>query len=288
MTYATEWIVPIFIFATRFLRHVACALLIGLQIVIEATGNFGFFNLLSIVLCVPLLDDRLLSSMSPARWVNVQSFRQSERKQVSNWYLVPLVLICVVSCLTFVREMAWTVNREALPRSVVWMLDTTDRVLLSWGQRYILRWTNPFHTINGYGLFRVMTTERPEIVIEVSNDGSQWYEQEFRWKPGDLKRRPPIVAPHQPRLDWQMWFGALNPRGSADWLHALMQRILDGSPQVGRLLKPSPLPSNTGPPRYVRLMYYRYEFTDWNERGGNWWKRTKVGQLTEPQSLPGR
>ncbi|HEY5281768.1 MAG TPA: lipase maturation factor family protein [Polyangia bacterium] len=31
----------------------------------------------------------------------------------------------------------------------------------------------------------------------------------LKYKPGDLNHRPAFVAPHQPRLDWQMWFAAL-------------------------------------------------------------------------------
>src|SRR5262249_7058642 len=71
-------------------------------------------------------------------------------------------------------------------------------------------WVAPFRSVNGYGLFRVMTTSRPEIIVEGSADGRTWQAYEFRHKPGDLRRRPDFVAPHQPRLDWQMWFAALS------------------------------------------------------------------------------
>src|SRR2546422_437528 len=94
----------------------------------------------------------------------------------------------------------------------------------------------PFRSINGYGLFRVMTTERPEIVIEGTRDGAQWTAYEFRWKPGSLTRRPRFVQPHQPRLDWQMWFAALDPEGAQDWLVSLLRHLLEGTPQVLALL----------------------------------------------------
>ncbi len=76
------------------------------------------------------------------------------------------------------------------------------------------RFTEPLHIVSGYGLFAMMTTAREEIVIEGSYDGIDWREYEFRYKPGDLARRPRWNIPHQPRLDWQMWFAALeDPRG---------------------------------------------------------------------------
>ena len=38
----------------------------------------------------------------------------------------------------------------------------------------------PFRSINGYGLFAVMTTSRPEIVVEGSDDGASWQAYGFR------------------------------------------------------------------------------------------------------------
>ena len=149
-----------------------------------------------------------------------------------------------------------------------------------WSPR-ILSWIAPFDSVNGYGLFRVMTTERPEIVIEVSEDSVTWKEQEFRWKPGDLKRRPAVVQPHMPRLDWQMWFAALDPISAQDWLRRLIDRLLAGDPSVLKLLGPNPL---RAPPKYARLALYRYHFTSRSERAdsGAWWKRQFVGYLTDP------
>src|SRR5947208_2586638 len=140
----------------------------------------------------------------------------------------------------------------------------------------------PLRSVNGYGLFRVMTTERFEIVIEGGADTVHWREYQFRWKPGDPARRPPFVAPHMPRLDWQMWFAALNPEGARDWLVPLLRHLLQGTPEVLDLLGENPFPS--GPPRYVRLVYYKYRFSTPTERarGGAWWQRERVGYLTEP------
>jgi hypothetical protein len=143
----------------------------------------------------------------------------------------------------------------------------------------------PLRSINGYGLFRVMTTERTEIVIEGSSDGVAWREYEFRWKPGSPARRPGFVQPHQPRLDWQMWFAALNPAGAEDWLGPLMRHLLLGTPQVLALLAGNPFPQS--PPHYVRLVSYRYRFTTAAERRqtGAWWERELAGYLTRPLGL---
>ena len=81
----------------------------------------------------------------------------------------------------------------------------------------------PLHMVSGYGLFAVMTTQRDEIVIEGSDDGADWREYEFRYKPGDLARRPPWNIPHQPRLDWQMWFAALEDPRRLRWFARFLE-----------------------------------------------------------------
>ena len=119
-----------------------------------------------------------------------------------------------------------------------------------------------------------MTTSRPEIIIEGSNDGRNWKTYEFNYKPGDLKRGVYFVAPHQPRLDWQMWFAALGDYRRNPWFVNFMYRISEGSPEVLALLKDNPFPKN--PPKYLRAQVYDYTFTNNKERSetGDVWKRT--------------
>src|SRR2546429_7000799 len=109
-----------------------------------------------------------------------------------------------------------------------------------------------------------MTTERYEMGIEGGADSLHWREYRFRWKPGDPARRPPFMAPHMPRLDWQMWFAALDPEAARDWLVPPLRPPLAGAPQVLTLLRAKPL--SRVPPPFVRLASYRYPFTTPTER----------------------
>ena len=282
--------VPFLIFAPRRLRHLGAAAMIGFQVMIAATGNYCFFNLLTIVLCVLLLDDRLLRRFVPRRWTGWLDEPRPPRSG-PGWaggvVVGSAVALVGVSILSFVDEMVATQRPGKLPAVVVGVLKAADVGLLSWGEPLLLRPIAPFRTINGYGLFRVMTTERPEIVIEGTDDGLRWEAYEFGWKVGDPKRRPRFVAPHQPRLDWQMWFAALSPQGNSYWLEGLMRRLLEGSPEVLDLLAEDGNPFPDQPPQFVRLLYYRYEFTDFAERRqtGAWWRRQRVAVLSQPVSL---
>jgi lipase maturation factor 1 len=251
-------------------RLTACVLMILLQAGIAATGNYGFFNFLSIVLYLSLLDDRTLGRLLPARAMRNKLAFERRPAGPAIWRIsvnAVAVGIAVLSVMTLFREM-----------------DRTRRVRGSFDRGWpgtLLTWVSPLNSVNGYGLFRVMTTQRPEIVIEVSNDGTVWKEQEFRWKAGNVTRRPRFVEPHMPRLDWQMWFAALDPFSAQGWLLTLAERLVAGEAAVTRLLGPNPL---EGRPRYVRLAYYQYHFTSSTERAetGAWWKREFNAYLTEP------
>jgi hypothetical protein len=141
-----------------------------------------------------------------------------------------------------------------------------------------------------YGLFRTMTgvgqrleVARPELVLEVKDAGSGvWHELQFLYKPGDVSRRPPIVAPYQPRLDWQMWFQALYwDRGiSSEWFQSLIDRILDASPPVLALLDTSTLPD--ADIKALRIKFYSYNFTQFGE-GGTWWHRIPRKEASRPK-----
>jgi hypothetical protein len=154
-------------------------------------------------------------------------------------------------------------------------------VLLFRRRVWLQRWLYPLSRwgiSSSYGLFAVMTTCRYEYVLEGSRDQQTWQAYEFRWKPGDPARSPRYAVPHQPRLDWQMWFAALQPEVLEPWLANLVTRLLQGSKPVLALLRNNPFGEQ--PPRYIRLVVYRYRFSDRATRAatGNWWRREAVGE----------
>ena len=267
MMFFIELVAPLVILLpTRFrvVRNTGCVLLCLLQMLIALTGNYGFFNLLTLVLYASLLDDATIARLLP--WLQAPAgYAQRSAPQLGPRRTAVAVLATVMallSALTFVREL-----RRPAP-----MPDWSDTLLGA---------VAPLRSVSGYGLFRVMTTERPEIVIEGSADGDTWIEYGFPWKAGEPARAPGFVQPHMPRLDWQMWFAALDPQRQAHWLFALVDRLLENDPAVLGLLDSNPFPGE--PPAFIRLALYRYRFTT-PEQGadGNWWTRELTGYLTEP------
>jgi lipase maturation factor 1 len=260
-TYLLEIGVPLLIFGPRPVRLAACAGMIFLQLLIFGTGNYNFFNLLTIALALLLVDDAAWRSILPERLVHSLGDPAPEVAGP----LVPVLLSVLVGACLFVASSVklWLTlfPYSALPRVIA---------------RPIV-WVEPFRSINNYGLFRVMTTQRPEVVVEGSDDGTTWRAYEFTYKPGDVSRRPAFVEPHQPRLDWQMWFAALSRYEHTTWFQAFLTRLLEGTPEVLALMRHNPFPDH--PPKYARALLYEYRFTTFRERRdtGAWWTRTLLG-----------
>lgn len=250
LTLCIELVVPFFIFAPFALRRLAGIILIGLQIVILATGNYAYFNLLTIVLCLSLFPMRI-GVQEPASAAGLPL-------RLSRLVKAPLYpLLFLLSALVFAESIAG--------------FEYPERIRV--GTQIASR----FRIANNYGLFARMTTTRFEILVEGSADGETWLPYQFRWKPEALNQPPPVVAPHQPRLDWQMWFAALGPVQASPWFIAFSKRLLEGKPQVTRLLAVNPFAGH--PPRYVRALLYHYTFSTNFEREtqGRWWNRELVG-----------
>ncbi|HSH39426.1 MAG TPA: lipase maturation factor family protein [Chthoniobacterales bacterium] len=266
-TLFAELAVPCLIWAPRRLRLLGAALLIGLQAMIGLTGNYAFFNLLTIVLCLLLIDD--------AAWRQIGAFVRRKATQPAS----PAIGTARVQ-----RAAAATVLAATLPLNAMLIYSAfkpeamPPRPLVGYQDAL-----EPFRIVNGYGLFRVMTKTRPEIVIEGSADGVDWLPYAFKWKAGDVQNAPRRVAPHQPRLDWQMWFAALGSYRQNRWFLGLCERLFENSPEVVALLERNPFPD--APPRYIRGIVYDYEFTTPAERRetGAWWKRRELREYVSLQ-----
>jgi predicted DCC family thiol-disulfide oxidoreductase YuxK/uncharacterized membrane protein YphA (DoxX/SURF4 family) len=270
LMFIVELIVPAFIFCGRRFRLIAAAILALLQVVIFLTGNYTFFNLLVLLLCLPLLDDRVLKLFRRKDTRNGTPPVVTPRRRAPRWpWPITVCLTVVIVMVTSVQLLASMRSNQRWPKPVIGL--------------YL--WLQPLRSFNGYGLFAMMTQTRPEIIVEGSQDGETWLPYEFKYKPGDLKRAPAFVAPYQPRLDWQMWFAALSSPHYNPWFVRFELRLLQNSPPVTALLEHNPFPNV--PPKYVRAMLYEYRFSSLAERRatGDWWQRRFLHPYLQALSL---
>ncbi|KAJ8669667.1 hypothetical protein QAD02_000926 [Eretmocerus hayati] len=337
----SELVVPfLFFFPDRKVRTIAFYMQIFLQTHIIVTGNYNFFNLLTICLSISLLDDQFF-------------YKRRQRDSSKIWsYLSTLICLGVYAGIiygTYVYynlklEPDWTISSKigftqeqfeyvlsrAVPYSVYIAFTTlgftvayayansivnvrgmknkfTSTLVTSFYSAVVIfifaisvvpytvslypkvnstlpaqlkqlhTQVDHLHLVNSYGLFRKMTgvDGRPEVIIEGSNSiEGPWKEYHFLYKPGNVNNSLPFVAPHQPRLDWQMWFASLGTYHQHPWLMSLAYRILHGQPEVLSLLNNAQNPFRDNPPKFVRASLYKYHYTPWNSQ--MWWKRERV------------
>lgn len=264
--FAIELLAPFLIAGPRRLRMLAFWSFGLLMTVIIASGHYGFFNLLTLALCVTLVDD----ACWPASLRNKLAGRQGACRAERPWpetirrRILP-VFAALIVCLTTLQ--LFMVLRLFSPATVAPLLGPFV----------------PFRSANSYGLFSVMTTERPEITIEASRDGLTWKAYRFRHKMDDDRTNMPFLLPHMPRLDWQMWFAALEYRASGQppgWIMPMLGRLQQQSPAVLSLLE-----AGNGPepaPHYFRLRLELLTFASPEDRAasGRFWQAERLPAYT--------
>ncbi|MFT5207778.1 MAG: putative DCC family thiol-disulfide oxidoreductase YuxK [Candidatus Omnitrophota bacterium] len=252
-----ELCVPFFFFGTRKMRLFAFNSLALLMLMIMLTGNYCFFNLLTLIIALFLLDDMYLPSKLKL-WAQNSRQRGLDIQFGITSKLLKLIMTLIIFIMTLTIFLPQIGIRMEWPNT------------LSVMQKGV----RPLRIFNRYGLFADMTTERPEISIEGSMDAINWKPYEFHFKPQKLEVMPQINIPYQPRLDWQMWFAALGSIRYNPWILSLAEMILKDSKEVPGLFKQLPF---EGPPKYIRLMRSEYRFTDASTRKetGRWWNRSE-------------
>ena len=267
--FVVELGLPFLIFCPRRLRLASAFGILLLQSCILLTGNYNWFNLQTMLLCLPLIDDAALRRVLPPRaleFLRARATGQAPRRPVK------VVVNAMALLMAFLGLVQMDLRFGGSPPDAALTIDG---------------WFEPLHLVSSYGLFAVMTTSRDEIVIQGSNDGVEWRDYEFRYKPGDVMRRPPWNIPHQPRLDWQMWFAALDDPQRLPWFSRFLARLLENEPSVTALLETNPFPDK--PPTYVRAQFYDYTFAGTAEHAaGRWWDRRLLGLYFPEAHLKGQ
>uniref|UniRef100_A0A8D8RR14 Lipase maturation factor n=2 Tax=Cacopsylla melanoneura TaxID=428564 RepID=A0A8D8RR14_9HEMI len=331
---------PLFLLPLSGAKKIAFYFQMFLQFTIIITGNFNWYNLLTIALCFSLLDDsyfypelnrkknKLLSILS---WVvslvvfgaacfvfyklfglkidqkpfTVQTQITFSKIQYDDFLgqgLVIAIFLGVVSFLWTALAALWqtfrapskngtlsslvvtffyiatalmvfSINTVPLANLHPFANKTSHPLLKSWHSQLA-----HLHISNSYGLFRVMTgvDGRPEVIIEGANNRQgPWTEIPFRYKPGNVNRTLPIVAPHQPRLDWQMWFAALGTYHQNPWISSLAYRLLTHQPEVLALLDVANYPFKSKAPAFVRAVSYKYYYSPAATKTPQWWIRNR-------------
>jgi hypothetical protein len=251
-----ELIVPWFSFGPRAARHIAGVLLVSFQIFLIISGNLSFLNYVTIIPFLACFDDTFLR------------------------HFLPRALVRRAECASQRSQPSGTNNAIVVALSVMVLWLSIPAVLNLASGRQMMNYSfDPLDLVNTYGAFGTVGREREEIIFEGTEDtvitgDTKWKEYEFKAKPGDPNRRPPFIAPYQPRIDWQIWFAAMASPADYPWTFHFVWKLLHNDPGTLSLLANNSFPN--APPHYVRAQLYGYRFAPIGEHP--WWKREPVGQ----------
>jgi hypothetical protein len=267
-TLFVELIVPFFIFLPRPFRLFAALTTIGIQVLIILTSNHNFINLLTIVLCLFLLDDEAVRGMTPKGLRSPRQMPPSHRHLATSLLLPPFAAILLAGSSLAIYDFVTDARAEsAWYAPVIW--------IRGWGLG------------NVYHVFPNMQTERHELTIEGSQDGRNWRQYRFRYKPNSPDDSPAFIVPLHPRLDWMMWFLPPGIPAMRHWFENFLWRLRLNSPSVTALLAHNPFPGEG--PRYLRVLSHRYRFTTPDERRetGQIWHAEYLGEFPNvPRRIP--
>ena len=262
-TLAFELGVPLGIFVgARPVRYACAAILTGFQAINAATANYGFFCFLAAALHVFLFDDADVERIAALLRARLHLRAPAPPIAASNRLRAVLPVMLLLTVFVVVSGL------DAL----VSFVDSTPLLAAILPVRRVYA---PFRVVNTYHLFGHITRARIEAEFQTSDDGTTWVTHEFRYKPGDPARRPDWVAPHQPRVDFQLWFYGLSYRsGAPEYVTKLLERLCRDPDAVAPLFA-TPLSRH---PTAARIAFWQYQFTTAAERQetGAWWKRTAV------------
>jgi len=249
------------------------------QVVVIATANYAFLNYLVLALAILLLDDAVLRRFIPLRW---QTRLDGEGRHMgaklrdlnsSDAEAKPLTRMSPVSIFRsslIAIALTWIFYATIVPLARMFWRDVPLPVKP-------VALFEPFRIANQYGLFAVMTPHRYEIEFQGSNDGEHWLAYPFRYKPQDLKERPRIYAPYQPRFDWNLWFASLGSWQQNSIVPRTEELLLENEQSVLGLFAGNPYPNV--PPRLVRAVLWQYWFSspEHKHMEGVWWRRQFLG-----------
>jgi hypothetical protein len=263
--YLAELVAPFFAFHPRIARHIAGVVIVLFQLTLIISGNLSFLNWLTIVPALACFDDSFWSRLLPGT-LSRRATAGAAAAQPS----VPM------------QRAAWVLA------AIVGLLSIQPTVNMVSAQQIMNTSFDPLDLVNTYGAFGRVGRERLNVVFQgtdadVPDGRAVWKDYPYAALPVELDRRPPQIAPYQPRLDWQMWFAAMGTLDHYPWTVHLVWKLLHDDPGALSLFARNPFPRK--PPHYIRAMLYRYEFVPPGNPLGAWWKREELGLWLPPLSV---
>ena len=257
-THFAQLVIPVFLFIPGIPRIVAGITLLVFQIILILSGNLSFINLVSLAAVFAAFNDDFLQAFLPSFIVDRATDAASNASPDPHYAAWAFFALAAILSIPVIKN--FFSRRQLMNASF-----------------------NQFHLMNAYGAFGTVGRKRFELVVKGAysrEDSAEWKEYEFIAKPGNPERKLPVIAPYQPRIDWQIWFAAMQTPSDNPWILNFIWKLLHNDKGTLSLISRNPFPDK--PPKYVKVDMYEYRFA----RPGSKkvWERKPLGEWLKPLS----
>jgi Lipase maturation factor len=259
-----ELVAPLFVFWPRIGRHIAGVIIILFQLTLIFSGNLSFLNWLTIIPALACFDDDFLKKFFSRKFIRKVEFAEENAEPSRPMITTAWVITAIIAILSI--------------QPVMNMLSPDQIMNTSF---------DPLDLVNTYGAFGTVGKERFNVVFEGttdndSTDNANWKPYIYKGLPVLPDKRPPQIAPYQLRLDWQMWFAAMDTPEDYAWTFNLIWKLLHNDPNAVNLFASSPFAGTS--PKYIRAVLYKYSFANPGNAQGLWWNRERIETWIPPMS----
>lgn len=285
-----EIVVPFFVFGGKRWRQLAFLTFVLISVLIELAGNYGFFNVLSIVLALTILKHGDLRFTKPTD--------TTVQQRIKIGPLVKYVLATQVAFQLFYCVYVFDPKPFSPQNHFNYFFNNKTT-----GNKFVnvllepFRWVGTWRLCNPYGVFKGIPHYHGELRFSGSYDGHHWKYYEFRFLPSGLTDYLGFYAPVYPRLDHLMFyetisqgsfqFNPLNPYAKhiKPWVCTFIEKLLQNDEGVSRLLKLNPF-LHEAPPKLIKAEAYRLQFAPLNNHKN--WDAKPIGitRIYNLQTLP--
>lgn len=273
-THFVELVVPWGLFGPRKLRHLAGCLIIMFQLMLILSGNLSWLNYITIAVAFSCFDDRFwmhrISSVSSSFGTRLEAWYDRShfsRGRLRDFAGARRIQVGLLGAFIFSLSLKPTLN----------LLSSAQLMNASF---------DSFHLVNTYGAFGRVTRKRMEVILQATQDPvigplTRWKDYEFKCKPGDPKRLPCLLSPYHYKIDWDIWFAAMESYQEHPWLVQLVGKLLKADAAALDLLASAPF--GNFPPTFIRGELFEYRFAPQNS--GAIWERIDRGLYLPPLSM---
>jgi hypothetical protein len=267
--FVSELVLPWLAFIGAWGRATFAFSMVLLQIGIGIAGNYGTFNVLTIMLALPLL------SVVPP-W----SLPSLGLESIPIYILVllPLPVFALITTWDNGNWAFWSPTPKTLRSRYLSLLAPFYRII------------TPFRLFSAYGVFvGVKSIPKSVQTIQMSNDGIHWFDVVPKWQTCKENFKPRLFAPYHPRWDHYIFYYESSAHAwplevltpwypyairQARLVEMVIEHLYQGNEVVESIFAEVPIKS----PTFIRMamMMYSLNTPADRKRSGNYWSRSVV------------